>query len=566
MGEDEEERQKEDDIQRRLRDAHRSRVLATVPPDFLSRVVWWTDYATYTPKEYRVAAAYAAMAALLDKKVCYYESLTAIYPNLFTLLVEEILKGVGGIPVLKIGKMTPEGLARELKKNSHSHLYCPELGALIHKGEYQGHMPEMLCDLYDCPDIWNKTLAQKTEPITDPYVNLAIGVQPESLMAAIDEKLIRTGLLARFWIVGGEKLRRRRTGPWPVLRLLAVEAAKKVIAHIADSGGKLNFLPSQSFSRLLNAYVGRLTGLYSMGGERAYEKAAGILIRLACLNAVNRLVFFGGGTNSPLKDWSFAVQMVKNRRIPTQRVGAAESVGMSLIKSQEKEGGMDSINNMSVVDVCVSSVMSLLNNILYHTESRVYEGGFPTPTPRFAGSVDEKPDTSTSYVSVPTASIPHSVPLPPSEDDEEEGDLSKDDLIENGVTGPIYYLTAADLAGAVFLMEWMRPTVERQVIPALEGRTNRARAQLETAIRRLVEHGQTVEIRGMVCVSRRLICRCADVDIDTFEKKHLPLLREANLLGDLVKYGRREQGIAYVVGDGKPDTSERKRKIWKSEV
>lgn len=130
-----------------------------------------------SPVSFSLFSLAHTISCILGRNCYIQQGLDRIYPNQFMLLVApsslykkstsakpgfEMLRDISHFEDYFIGHMgSPEGLMEALKENGTGFLYYSEFGLLLAQTgkKYMGDAIELLCDLYDCPNIYSRRLA-----------------------------------------------------------------------------------------------------------------------------------------------------------------------------------------------------------------------------------------------------------------------------------------------------------------------------------------------------------------------------------------------------------------------
>jgi hypothetical protein len=151
-----------------------------------------------------------------------------LYPNMWTILI-----GVSGVSrkstalcladsILPDGyqrlpnDFTPESLQECLSKQSQGLIIKEEIGGFlssIKRRDFMVGTPDLLCQLYDCPSKYRKTLRSVDFKLSDICFNIMAATTPSRFLQAVEPEDFDSGFLSRFLIIYGKKsfaLPRRR--------------------------------------------------------------------------------------------------------------------------------------------------------------------------------------------------------------------------------------------------------------------------------------------------------------------------------------------------------------------
>jgi hypothetical protein len=151
-----------------------------------------------------------------------------LYPNIWTILI-----GVSGVSRKSTAlcladsilpdnyqrlpnDFTPESLQECLSKQSQGFIIKEEIGGFlssIKRKDFMVGTPDLLCQLYDCPSKYRKTLRRVDFKLADTCFNIMAATTPSRFLQAAEPEDFDSGFLSRFLIIYGKKsfaLPRRR--------------------------------------------------------------------------------------------------------------------------------------------------------------------------------------------------------------------------------------------------------------------------------------------------------------------------------------------------------------------
>ena len=180
------------------------------------------DIETYLPDTYKHALGLIALSTISKGKVLIKCGGKTYYPNLYIMMVGEsgsgksyaindvlrnVIKEIDE-SLLLASDFTPEGMKAILKESEPRGLiWNAELRTVANTKKYMSDMSGVLADLYDCTERIVRRAKEKYY-LKSSYINLILGVQPETLYNIVDREVMEVGLLQRFIIVHGSRMKR----------------------------------------------------------------------------------------------------------------------------------------------------------------------------------------------------------------------------------------------------------------------------------------------------------------------------------------------------------------------
>lgn len=183
------------------------------------------------PASYQKWVALSLIAGALERSVWIVERGRITYPNLFTLLVgkpgagksqairpaKPLLTGLAGRLrsgefKVKEGIITQAGLCEEMQVTSKLPNNQPYSSVFVLAAEgsdsaLKNHADDFrstACAMYDCEELYEKTLKSKSYIIPNPVMNILGGATPEFLGSIVDQNSVMGGLASRFTYVIAE--------------------------------------------------------------------------------------------------------------------------------------------------------------------------------------------------------------------------------------------------------------------------------------------------------------------------------------------------------------------------
>lgn len=191
--------------------------------DALPREGWLSDYLkavtplTDTPVEFSLASGMCALSAALGNSLWYETWGQTVYPHIWAVLVapssfwrkstainmaEKLLREAEDARVLP-ADFSREKLLEELAARPVGMLTLKEFGGFLERlnASYMVGTKEMLTDLYDGPDRYDRKLKSHTYVIERPAVSVLAATTLDWLESKITDGDLRSGFLARFLFV-----------------------------------------------------------------------------------------------------------------------------------------------------------------------------------------------------------------------------------------------------------------------------------------------------------------------------------------------------------------------------
>jgi len=319
---------------------------------FIEHLKMYLDNVTWLPESFKKVAGLLLLSAIADRKVSVRISVREHYPNLYVLLVGESGCGKGVVidnivyrmleeideKLLLPKEFTKEALAKNLSKNRVGIICNDELDALISSKKYMAGISSLLNSLYSCPDKYDIELVKGKRTVINPYLCLALGVQPGTLSAMVDEKLITTGFLQRFLILHGKEQPVKHGKDWFnwFKAMYRLEALKNFLEN--SPGIVLSF--TDKALEMLFQYVKGLKDRYPDVAEM-FGRTTDILIKLSILWWLDELT----------RDIISVCNVYKNKRIKI--INKVINVNTVLT--------VDSVDNVGIVNN-VNNVGNVYNN------------------------------------------------------------------------------------------------------------------------------------------------------------------------------------------------------------
>lgn len=181
---------------------------------FLTLLDGYLAEATWLSPEFRLATGLISLATIVDRRIYVRHSVWKYHPNLYVLLVGDSNSGkstainnmtaniVGTVreDLLLTPDFTAEGLLTELSSlDLPRGLVCQEeLASIISKKEYMSGIGDVLVKLSN-PETKEagKRLASKKYTVSQPYLNVMIGVQPANISTVFHRDDITSGFVPR---------------------------------------------------------------------------------------------------------------------------------------------------------------------------------------------------------------------------------------------------------------------------------------------------------------------------------------------------------------------------------
>jgi hypothetical protein len=179
-----------------------------------------------SPSEFHIFVLTHTISSILGRNFYIRQGTTTIFPNLYSLIVapsSEYRKTTATNQYQKllnrvdwkrhwIGAIgSSEGILKALGENGGTGwLYYSEFGEFLASAKkgFMSDMVEILNDYFDCPGHREKRLKTERYEINDICLNILGATQLESLTRHLDESMLLTGFLPRFFVCYSTNLRK----------------------------------------------------------------------------------------------------------------------------------------------------------------------------------------------------------------------------------------------------------------------------------------------------------------------------------------------------------------------
>jgi len=200
----------------------------TPTPNFLRDIVSLAQ-GTEIPASFAMWSGFAAMSAVLGRRIWLDMGTYTIFPNLYVVLVagsgrcrkstsinivEKLLSQLDPRPNLLAQRTTPEALIEALqvvekmegtkftRRTSEGFVIVDELANFLNKKTYEAGLASLLISLYDCKDQFDyRTKARGVEHLQAVCLGMLAGSTIEWIRNAIPSDAIGGGLTSRFIFV-----------------------------------------------------------------------------------------------------------------------------------------------------------------------------------------------------------------------------------------------------------------------------------------------------------------------------------------------------------------------------
>lgn len=132
---------------------------------------------------------------------------------------------------------TPEALQQTLSEQSQGLIWKEEIGGFlenIKKREYMGGTPDLLCQLFDCPARYSRSLRKEKFDINDVCFNIIAATTPSRFLDTVKLADFDRGFQSRFLIVVGLKTRSQKRRKWTETDTEKLEACRTKWKQIHD--------------------------------------------------------------------------------------------------------------------------------------------------------------------------------------------------------------------------------------------------------------------------------------------------------------------------------------------
>ena len=212
-----------------------------------------------SPTAFHYWTALWTLSSVAERKVWLPFGFSAIYPNLYVILVaksaicrksaavnvgRELLNKMDPPVHIISQKITPEALIKsisghvipvnetEIKRMALGTIFVPELSMFLGTESYRTGLVALLTDLYDCPDrTVYETRMHGVEVMQNVYITFLGASTPEWLRTAMPAQTVTGGFIERFSIVYQETP--REPNPFPIMTQEELALFDDVVADLA---------------------------------------------------------------------------------------------------------------------------------------------------------------------------------------------------------------------------------------------------------------------------------------------------------------------------------------------
>lgn len=114
-------------------------------------------------------------------------------------------------------EFSPEALQQALSEQSQGLIWKEEIGGFlesIKKRDYMGGMADLLCQLFDCPETFNRRLRKEDFKLNDVCFNIIAATTPSRFLDTVQSSDFNSGFQSRFLIVVGVKTKSAKRRKW----------------------------------------------------------------------------------------------------------------------------------------------------------------------------------------------------------------------------------------------------------------------------------------------------------------------------------------------------------------
>ena len=235
---------------------------------------------TEVPPIYRMWTALSGVSAVLGRRVKLQVGQLTYYPNVMVVLVgasgikkstpiNQLRKRIFSLPTdfrpnVVATSLTPAALVEALIRRTNQHslfsetcegfALISELGNFFSKGSYEGGLPSLVIDLYDCESYMKETRSHGIEAVPDPCFGLLGGTTPDWIRESIPQGAVGGGLTSRFIFVYVEdRPNPVADPPWTPSHQAALERIDRQLARMAVLCGDVTLSP-EAYIMYVNEY------------------------------------------------------------------------------------------------------------------------------------------------------------------------------------------------------------------------------------------------------------------------------------------------------------------------
>ncbi len=189
--------------------------LALPESGILKNYIEYSSESTDAPEHYHIFGGISTVSAVVGRRV-YFHGYGGknLYLNTWVVILapsslyrKSTVLGIAKSILYSVqpslvspSEFTPEGFLSHLKENPQSVIFWSEFAGILSQMErnYMLGSKELLTELYDCPDIYERKLKAGVIKVEKPYVSIFAGSTLDWLNSKLKEGDIRGGFLNRF--------------------------------------------------------------------------------------------------------------------------------------------------------------------------------------------------------------------------------------------------------------------------------------------------------------------------------------------------------------------------------
>jgi len=260
------------------------------------------DMETWLPPLYKEFSWICMLATSLNRGVYLKYSKRKIYPNVFIMLIGGSGTGKGVVIDDTIKEMleqidvqlilpdysTPEALLKVLSNNGKGIIAVDEASTLLSTREYMKDMSDYLTYLYNAhKEIIQISRAKnnKTYTISQPYLNIIMGVQPKLIKKIVNEYDIASGFLQRFFIVYSEAEKEKEVVNDDESWKMAYKILKRIYEYFSNLAEPFQMMLSTSGLEEIRNYIDRVEREYD---DEIFSRWRDLLLKLCIIMQVDK--------------------------------------------------------------------------------------------------------------------------------------------------------------------------------------------------------------------------------------------------------------------------------------
>lgn len=205
-----------------------TQISSTLPSGFTENYIDYAKNLTDAPEIYHKFLSLSLLSLAVGRTPISITP-TQLYPNFWLILI-----GASGITrktsAMKLAldvlpddhaylpnDFSPEALQQSLSEQNQGLIWKEEIGGFLEsmkKKDYMSGTADLLCQLFDCPDRYSKTLRSQRFDLSNVCFNIIAATTPSRFLETVKPSDFNSGFQSRFLIVTGEKTKNSKRRKW----------------------------------------------------------------------------------------------------------------------------------------------------------------------------------------------------------------------------------------------------------------------------------------------------------------------------------------------------------------